>query len=324
MAAITTAAIVAAGAIGSAVVQANAAKKAAAAQQEALKNVKGVDINQVSQQAKDADIAKYRDQFNLLNQYDPVTGEIRSTTNDQLADFAKNDSNSNDANSILKTLFNENANPDSTDVNFYNTLRSQAQNQLDQGGQLSPEQQAEFVRAGLEGASTTGLNAGSAATRQSVGKLLASEQLQQQQQRQQMAQQLFGFATELKNNRNQTLGNIANQNLAASQVKQNKLLALSELADSRVPDVGLSGGDIANLAVGNQNQANQVALQRGAIQAQQAQARGQITAGLIGGLTSAAGMYAGGGYGSMPSTNGGLTAMQQRNRANQLAFYGSN
>lgn len=303
MAAITSAVIVAAGAVGAAAMSANAQKKAAAAQADALKNQKGVDIPAVQQQAHDADVAKYKEQFNLLNQFDPVTGEIRSNTNDALNTYATNDTQENQANSILGTLFNENVAPDSKDVNFYNTLRDQAQTNLDQGGQLSPEMQAEFVRSGLEGASTTGLNAGSAATRQSIGGLLASQQLALQQKRQDMAKSLFGFATDLKSNRNQTLGNLANQNLASSTAHGNKLLNLAQLADSRVPDAGLSGGDVANLAVGNTNQANGVALQKGAIAAQNAQARGQIAAGLIGGLTSAAGSYAAS-YKPAPATTG--------------------
>lgn len=290
---IAGAAIAAVGAVAGAVVSSNAAKKAAQTQADALKSVKGVDIPAVEQEAKNADVQKYKDQFDLLNQYDPVTGQLRSNTNDALNQYATNDTNANQANSILNTLFNENKGPDSTDLNFYNTLRTQAQGQLDQGGALSPEQQSEIVRAGLEGASTTGLNAGSAAARQSIGGLLASQVTAQQQARQQMAQNLFGFATQLKDNNNAQQQAVAQTSLAASQAQGNKLLGLANLADSRVPNVGLSGGDIANLAVGNQNQANQTALQQGAINASNAQARAQIAAGLIGGLTSAAGTAAG-------------------------------
>jgi hypothetical protein len=273
--------------------QSNAQKKALAAQQAALDKQKPVDVEATQASAKQADLDKFKAGFEAQNQYDPVTGQIRAKTNDALSQFASNDTNENAANSALGALSAENLPVDSRDVQFTDTLKGQAQSALDQGGALSPEQQAEFVRAGLEGASTTGLNAGSSTTRQSIGKLLASEQLAQQEQRQNMAKNLFGFATDLKSQRNNTLSNIASNNLGASAQHGNKLLNLAQLADSRVPDVGLSGGDIANLNVANTNQANGNAMQQGAIQANNAVARGQIAAGLVGGITSAAGSFAG-------------------------------
>jgi len=285
-------AVVVAG-VGSAVVQGNAAKKAQAAQNAALNGQKGVDIEGTQQLAREADRQNYREQYNLLREVDPETYALLTGTNQQLAQYATPEGDVNQANAdrILQSLYSENAVQSPQDIAFENTLRQRAQSQLDLGGALSPEQQAEIVRAGLEGASTTGLNAGSAATRSSVGSLVASEQLAQQQQRQSMAQELFGFATDLKNNRNSTLTGVAQAGLAGSAAKGSKLTGLANLADSRVPQVGLSGGDIANLAVGNQNQSNAVAAQRGAIGAQNAQAQGQIAAGLIGSLGSAAGYY---------------------------------
>lgn len=285
---IAGAAIAAVGAIGSAVIAKKSQDKAIAAQKDALASQKGIDIGAVQQQAKDADLQKYKDQFKLLGEVDPTTAAIRDQSNAALLNSV-NDTNSANSNSILQSLFNENANVDPNDAAFAAKLKSKAQEQLDLGGSLSPEAQSEFVRAGLETASGAGFNPGSNATKQGVGKLLFTESNALEQQRAKMAQELFGFATDLNTTRNQQLLGISNAAQTKSALDQNKLLNLAQLADSRTPNIGLSGGDIANLAVGNTNQANAVAAQKGAVDAANAQARGQITAGLVGNLASVAG-----------------------------------
>lgn len=299
MGVITAAVIAAGGAVAAAKLSSDAQKKATAAQTNALNSQKGVDIPAVQTAAKQADTQKYADQFTLLNQIDPATGQLRDTTNASLNKYATNDNGQNVANGVLNQLFSQNSNPDATNTQFYNTLRTQAQQALDQGGQLSPAQQNEFVRAGLEQASTTGSNPASSATRQGIGNLLASQSTALQQQRQTMAQQLFGFATDLKNNQNAQLTNIGNLGLQTSAANGSKLLNLAQLADSRVPNIGLNGTDVANLSVANTNQANANKIGIGQVNSQSAIANGKIMAGLVGGLTSAASGYAGGGYSSL-------------------------
>lgn len=291
MAGVVGAVVVAAGAIGAAAISADSSRKAAHAQADALKAQKGTDIPDVQALAAEADKQKYKDQFTILNEVDPATGQLRDSTNFQLNKYATNDAGQQAATGVLSQLFDENHNPDATDTQFYNTLRTQAQQQLDLGGSLSPAQQSEFVRAGLEGASTSGLNPASAATRQKVGGLLASESTALQAQRQQQAQSLFGFATQLKDNRNAQLSSIGNFGLQTSAANGSKLLNLAQLADSRVPEIGLGGGDVANLSVANTNQKNGNLVAMGQVNAQRAVADGKTYSNLIGGLTSAVGGY---------------------------------
>lgn len=287
------AAVGAAVTVGTGLVKANAAKvaanKAADAQQHALDAQKPADINAISDQAKQADLKRYQDQFKALNEVDPVTGQIRTATNNALLAGANGDANGSNANTILQGLFDTNNPVNPADASFAADLKAKAQQQLDLGGKLSPEAQAEFVRAGLENASSSGFNAGSSATKQGIGSLLFSQSNALEQQRNATAQQLFGFATDLNTTRNQQLLGIANTATTKSAIDQQKLLALAGLTDSRTPSIGLTGGDVANLATGNANQTNAIALQKGAIQAQQAGANGQIISGLVGNLASAAG-----------------------------------
>lgn len=297
----TALAVSAAATVGTSLIAANAQKKAAQAQQSALNDVKPVDVIKVAADAKAADLDKYKNQFTLLNQVDPATGQLRDASNAGLAESIGTsvyDKNLDQSNALLGSLFGENVNVDPNDKAFYDQLKARAASELAQGGNFSPEQQAELVRAGLEQGGQGGFAPGSSATRQGVGKLLASESESLKNSRQAMAQQLFGFASSLKDNRNNTLLNIsgAQQGAAAQAAAQrnadfSKLFSLANLADSRVPDIGLGGSDIANLAVANNNTANNVTLQKGAVQANRTAANGQIAAGLVGGLASLPGQY---------------------------------
>ncbi len=294
-----------------------AANKANDAAQAALDAQQKLDPTKISNDAYAADLAKYQQQFQALNQVDPVTGQIRTAANaGLLASASGNDQNSTNANSILQGLFNSNNTLNPSDAAFEADLKSTAQKQLDLGGQLSPDAQAEFVRAGLENSAQSGFNGGSAATQQGVGKLLFTESNALEQQRQNMAKELFGFATDLNTTRNQNLLGIASASASKSAQDYQKLFALAQLSDSRVPNLGLSGTNIANLDVANVNQANQLATQQGAITGNNAIAQGNITAGLIGGITSGVtGIVGGlgGGIGSLfapsqtPIAGAGLT-----------------
>lgn len=295
---VVTGAVIAAGAAAVAANQKKvAATRALNAQQAALDKVKGVDINAVAQDAKAQDVQKYKDQFALLSQVDPNTAAFRDAANRGLIEQANGDANSTNANQILQGLFDSNVKLDPADADFMAKLKAKAAQQLDLGGKLSPDQQAEFVRAGLEQSAGSGFDPSSSASRQGIGKLLASESNALELQRQNVAKELFGFATDLNTTRNQNLLGIAGAAGNKSALDQQKLLQLAALGDSRVPNVGLSGGDIANLAVGNNNQANNVTVQRGAANANYAGVNGEITAGLIGNIASAAGGLAGA-YGS--------------------------
>jgi hypothetical protein len=277
--------------VGGAVAAKSAADRSARAQREALAGQKGVDVADVTRQAREADLQKYRDQFRLQAEVDPGSAALRESSNKALQESVFGDPNEKNANEILKSLFNENVNVDPNDANFVQALKTRAQETLALGGKISPDQQAELVRAGLETGAQSGFNAGSSATRQGVGKLLASESEALAASRAEQARGLFGFATDINSSRVGNLTNIGNASTNAAIARNAKLTSIANLADSRVPEIGIGGGDIANLAVGNTNQGNQVTLQRGAVAAQNAAANGQIISGLIGKLGGAAQTY---------------------------------
>ncbi len=275
-----------------------AAGQAAAAQKTGLDAVQTVDPTKINAQAVAADRAKITNQLTALKDLDPGTAALRDTSN---AGLNTTSQQAQDSNAILKGLFDENAALNPADANFQEQLKARAQQHLDEGGSLTPEQQAEFVRAGLEQAGTSGVGAGSAAGRQTVGKLLASEQNALQLQREAQAKDLFGFATDLQTQRNQQLLGIQGATLNADQANTAKLLNLAQLADSRTPNVGLSGTDMANLAVSNQQLLNDVALKKAGVNANLASTIGTLAANrdtavggaIAQGIGSIAGSYAG-------------------------------
>jgi hypothetical protein len=245
-----------------------------------------VDIQEVQRLAREADLQRIKD-TNAAE--DPTMKGIRTSADQALLNSVVGDPNISNANKILQTLFDENVNLDPRDANFQERLKAEASRQLDLGGRLSPEQQAELVRAGLENAEQAGYGAESTTGRGQLGKLLASESERLATERQARAKDLFGFAADLQNLRNSNLLGIGSASTSTANLNTNRLLDIAGLVDSRKETVGLTGGDIANLAVGNQNAANQMAANRAAIEAQNAQARATSTAGLIQGLTTAAG-----------------------------------
>lgn len=300
MSALITAAVIGvAGAAVSANQKKVAQNKANDAQQAALDKQQSLDPAQIAKDAYSADLARYQKQFQALDSIDHTTSQIRNSSNDALLAGVTGggDKNNVNANSILQGLFDSNNKLDPADANFSASLKAKAQQQLDLGGKLSPDAQAEFVRAGLEQSAQGGFNAGSDATKQGVGKLLFSESNALEQQRNATAKTLFGFADDLNTSRNNNLLGIAGATASKSASDYTKLLGLAQLADSRVPALGLTGANVADLSVANTNQQNQLATQQGAVTASNAQARGAITAGLIGGITSsvtgALGGYAG-------------------------------
>lgn len=270
--------------VAGAVISGNAQKKAAKI--AAGTGNGGVDIAAVQQQAREADLQRIKD-TNAAE--DPTMKGIRTSSDQALLNSVVGDPNATNANKILSSLFNENINLDPRDAAFQQKLKTEAQKQLDLGGSFSPEQQAELVRAGLEKSSAAGYGAESTTGKSQLGKLLASESDRMATERQARAKDLFGFATDLNNLRTSNLLNISGASTSTAAADQNRLLNLAGLVDSRKETVGLTGGDIANLAVGNQNSANQMAANRASIAAGNAQARATSTAGLISGLTSGIG-----------------------------------
>jgi hypothetical protein len=247
-----------------------------------------VDPAQMAAMAQEQDIARYRQSLAAQEQLDPATAQMRKLAD---AGLGATDPNETIANALLAQLYSENVNIDPRNAEFQNLLKERATEQMRLGGSLSPEQQAELVRAGLEQTGTTGVGPGSRAGKQSIGKLLVSEQEALGQNRAALAQQLFGFSEAMDQNRAGRLGGIAGQAGSQQQITANKLFGMADLADRRMPTVGLSGADMVNLAVSNVNTKNEAILGQGNIAAEGALARGQIGSSLLGGLAQVPGIY---------------------------------
>jgi len=246
---ITTAIALAATAASSAYA-ASQQRKAAKEQQAALDKIKGTDIEKTAARAKEADLQQFKDSLQAQRDLDPATARLRDISNEQLA---QGDPQQAAVNRVLSDLFSTTQPADARDTKFIETLKTRAQEELDRGGALSGEQQSELVRAGLEQAGASGVGAGSVAGRRTVGRLLASETERLRQERGNVARELFGFATDLQSRRIDDASRLVSTNQNVQQQRLQRLFNLANLADSRVPTIGLGGSDIANLEISNQN-----------------------------------------------------------------------
>lgn len=286
---LTTAAIVggvalAAGAASS-VAGAVGQRKAAKAAEKALASVEGVNIEAVSKAALQADREKFENQFKIQQEIDPTFGRLREQGAQNLLSQITQDSANLDAletQLVDEALLTEPERQQRT--NLVRELFSQAEADLQAGATLPPEFQAELVRSGLEAGGTSGTGAtGRGASGVGIRTLLGQAGLELKAARQNQAANLLNAADTIKNNRaailSGVLTEVQNRDLADANVD---ITALG-LGSQAVPQAGLSGTDIANLALTNTQIQNQKKIGLGNVKAQEA----QIVPNLIGGLAGA-------------------------------------
>jgi hypothetical protein len=178
-------------------------------------------------------------------------------------------------------------------------LLSKAQEQLDLGGKLGPEFQAELVRTGLEEASTTGTGVdkkGSLA--QLLGNKIGSAQVALEQVRLGNATSLAQAADAMKANRANILAGILPALMSTTQFS----LGLGEeglkLFEAGVPRIGLDGREMGQLAENARKESNEIKLRIAGLKGQRdmagAAADANLARSIAGGLGSLSGLFAGG------------------------------
>lgn len=324
---VVAAGVMVAGAVGSAMAQRSAAKKAAKAQKDALDNVSGVNVKAVQKEALKADRERFENQFKLQEEVDPTLAAVREKGAGNLLANLQDDPQSN---RILNQLAKEGAQDSPKRQALIDQLLAGAEEEIAQGASLPPEFQAELIRAGLEKSSGAGLSSDyRAAAGVGIRKLLGSAGMELQAFRRGQAANLLATADAAKQNRLNALSTTLGALEGAASGRTGRAVTGYGVGAAGVPQAGLSGADVANLAVTNTQIANEKAMGRGQIAANEAVARGQFISGLIGAGTSLAGAgigafgNAGGAAGTIaqyggtaPSNLGALSGLQQRQYAN--------
>lgn len=279
-------AVAAAGAVGSAVAQRNAAKKAAQAQKNALDSVSGVDIDELKKEALKADREKFKNQFDLQEEFDPTVAAVREKSATNILASLQDDPGSN---TILNQLKKEGSADSPKRQALINQLIDGAEAELAAGATLPPSFQAELVRAGLEQTGGAGLSADyRSASGAHTRKLLGTAGIELQAHRRAQAAQLLDTADMAKQNRLNALSGTLGALEGAASGRAGRNLAAYEAGTSGVPNAGLGGSDIADLSVTNTQMNNEKILGLGKVKSDQAMARGQFISGLIGAGTSLA------------------------------------
>lgn len=171
-----------------------------------------------------------------------------------------------------------------------------ALHELALGASLPPDVQNELVQAGLE---KTGMVSGAATPKGLGGNILrhvlGTAGIQLQADRQQRAAGLLQSAQSLESNRQQVLQTLF-PNLAKTQLdRQAAAQSALTLSNNLMPNVGLSGGDIANIWLSRVGSTNQLAQSAADAAARGGMGVAQAWQGGIGGATAA-------GANALPST----------------------
>lgn len=289
-----------AGTVASAAMQADAAGKAANARQNALANLKKLNIPQIQQDAQAADVSQIANSLATQKSLDPQAAALREKGAQGLL---ANLSNPDDAKAAAaaERMFSEQGGPDAGLEAVRSSLVADAQHQLALGSSLDPMFQAELVRAGLEGGNTFAPAAKGMAG-QTARKLIGSAGIQLEQQRRAAAQGDVAAAQGITTARANILSNLVNTLHSVGTTTQQRAGAAFGVGQGTLQPVGLTGKDVANLSIANTNQQNQATLAGGDIAANRALANGQFLSSLVGGATSFAGGLLGGG-GALPGAS---------------------
>lgn len=287
-AAISAAAIVGGGMIAGGVMQANAAKDAANSQIGALKKAPKLNIPQISDAATERDLQKYKDQFKYQSEIDPASAALRTEGAQSVLNELRAGSPASDK--AFSALQEQAATEQAQNAPLIAQLIEQARAEIAAGATLPPEFQSELIRSGLENSSAAGnsLNKAGAAGA-NLRTLLGSAGEQLKGVRQQRAAQAIGTATDLQSRRASILAGIATMDQTLRGNRFNLGVQANVIGNNNVPDLGISGADVANLHIAKTNAAANTSAQIGQLQGQKALANGQLLSSIVQGTTSMAG-----------------------------------
>jgi hypothetical protein len=292
--------VAAGGAIIGGVAQYLATQKAAATQAKASQRAKelawtNLDPAVVNAQAQQADIERATQRLALQANIDPALAALRNQSENQLLTQGSQIGQGTPEELASLAASNALASNEGTTA-LKNKLIDSALAELNAGATLPPDIQAEFIKAGLErsGMTTGGVNP------TGVGGVLAREVLGSgalalKNQRQINAQNLINTASSLDTQRQQILATLFPSINNLKLANLNAAAGSFGVSNNAVPEVGLSGNDVAKLWLARVGAVNDINFDAADNRAAAQAATGTIINNGIGSITSALSM--GGGLG---------------------------
>jgi hypothetical protein len=284
VAAVSAAVTVAAGVYG-AVAKKAAADKAAVAQNRALTKSERVlndelNLNKVNDAFLRAERARLDNRKALQEEFDPELARVRELGAKQILAEAEKDPASLDSSRTVRAIMDENLKEDPRLKTLRDNLLTRGIAESTAGATLSPEYQAELVRAGLTGTAGSGISQGKAQVGGSVARVLGRAGVDLQAQRDQTAQQIAGTVGNLDRNRARILESVFP---AVAQQEQNLRVRGAQnmsFADQMAPEGGLTGKEGANLQIQRGQTLINFRQKKGQIAAQKAIAAGDANAAM--------------------------------------------
>jgi hypothetical protein len=282
--------------IGTSILQNDANQSALSAQQNALNQLKTLDIPTLEKMASDQDLAKYKADFDAQAKIDPNFAAMRTQGSQGILDALKLDASGKSlADTSLKGFSDAAGKNSAANQPIIDSLLAQAKQELSAGATLPPEFQAELVRSGLETNGQGGLNIdGRGAAGTNIRTLVGSAGLQLQAQRRQQAQSMTGTASALQTQQQNALAELSQLSNNLTNSKMNRGVTATTMGNATVPSIGLTGGDAVNMSIANTNLDNNRTQAIGNVNASRALSTGAMWTGILGAGT--------GGLGSMMGT----------------------
>lgn len=286
MPAVAIGAVVAgAGAAASAKMGANGQAKAAGTMAKALRSLEKIDVAKLSNLAISGDSEAYLRRLEFARQNEPDLAEIRSASLGKLATVLGSDAAPWDK--LVSGLISVGEEDTSASQALESQMRTKAAELLKAGGALPSTFQAELVRSGLETGGKTGVGLSKTGPlAQLLGNKIGEAQINLENLRLQQATGLATAADTLKQNRASILQGILPT--AQTAILSPTLTGL-QLAESMIPQIGLTGKEQVQLTEQARQEDNATKLGTAQQQANSQLAKAQGNAGLVSGLTSGVG-----------------------------------
>jgi len=289
---------------------------------------KELDPNRLDQIAVEYDTRQLERRQEFLQKYEPELYQLREASKQQLLAQATRTKGQDPSHILAGKLFNEVREEDPRLRAMKESLIDRAQEDINAGAKLSPEFQAELVRAGLDAGSQAGIGFSKGAIGGGVARVLGLAGEQLKQQRNAEAVNLTNAAQNLATARTNILASVFPKLRDLETADRNESVQNFLLTERNTPNVGLSGADAVNAhltktnaRIGGIQQYSNIAQQRKMAHSQERISIANDTANLIGDIASVYGGGMGGMMGGMGGAAGAMTApsggsgLQQRGGA---------
>ncbi len=282
--ALAVAAVVTVGATaGSNAVKGHALSKSAGIRSAAYDQLQPLNASELNSIATKGDLDRMRKSLDAQRQLDPTFAAIRDAGSKNLLAGLRSDSVPGASDKATKEI---GANLDATkgaDDSNIAALLDKVKEDLAAGATLPPEFQAELVRSGLEKAGTQGLNvSGNGAAGSQIRELLGSSGLALKENREANARANLGAVDAIRSGRQAALSSFAALTDSLNGSKIARGAGGVGLAQSVMPNIGLSGADLAGIYKQNNQLANAKILGSAGVNADAALQQGALTASTIG------------------------------------------